>query len=170
MDSCKNKPISASDQWWSKGCVWLPGLIHPNLGWKLLLTYIPPQSGVMNGLDLWIKLETLSPSCYTVASEWPIQSCICSLKGYYSYIMACLREPCPSTWILNQSAFFSGPCRPLDGYRKELTTPLTPKSNKHLWTLFVMFVMFVHSVYKPWAQNCGNYVWSISNYLKITIQ
>ena len=44
-------------------------LIHPNWGWKLLLTYIPPQSGVMNGLDLWIKMETLSPSCHTVASE-----------------------------------------------------------------------------------------------------
>ena len=31
--------------------------------------------------------------------------CFCSLKGYCPYIMACLGEPCPSTWMLNQNAF-----------------------------------------------------------------
>ena len=30
----------------------------------------------------------------------------CSLKGHCPYIMACLGEPCPSTWMLNQNAFY----------------------------------------------------------------
>lgn len=46
------------------------GLIHPNLGVETSFTYIPPQSGVMNGLDLWIKMETLSlPAVHSEASE-----------------------------------------------------------------------------------------------------
>ena len=35
-------------------------------------------------------------------------SCVCLLKGYCLYIMACLREQCPSAWMLNQSAFVQG--------------------------------------------------------------
>lgn len=55
--------------------------------------------------------------------------CFCSLKGYCLYIMACLWEPCPSAWMLNQSALFretSWPCSSVDSYRrKKLTHPLS---------------------------------------------
>ena len=44
-------------------------------------------------------------------------------------------ETCPSVWMLNQNAFFSGLCPPLDGYqRKKLTHPLLQAghSRRHL--------------------------------------
>ena len=44
-------------------------------------------------------------------------------------------ETCPSVWMLNQNAFFSGLCPPLDGYqRKKLTYPLLQAghSRRHL--------------------------------------
>ena len=47
--------------------------------------------------------------------------CFCLLKAY---ITACLREPCPSCWMLNQNTFrilF------LDGYRKEKVNTSPPK-------------------------------------------
>ena len=52
--------------------------------------------------------------------------CFGSLKGYCPHIMACLREPCPSAWMLNQNAFSSGPCPPADGYRKEKINTFLP--------------------------------------------
>ena len=56
--------------------------------------------------------------------------CVCSLKGYCLYRMACLREPCPSAWMLNQSAFVQGSIRtwpPVDGCKKEESNTSPPR-------------------------------------------
>ena len=52
--------------------------------------------------EIWLHVGSVSFSL-TFAF-----SCFCSLKGYYLYIMACLGEPSPSAWMLNQSAFVQG--------------------------------------------------------------
>ena len=58
----------------------------------------------------------------------------CSTLLYCLYMMACLREPCPSAWLLNQD-LSSGPCSPVDGYRKEeidTSLPQTCHSRRYL--------------------------------------
>ena len=56
--------------------------------------------------------------------------------------MACLWEPCPSTWILNQS---SGPCPPMNGCRKEGINTFPPWG----WTFQEIFARLLSSLPFP---------------------
>ena len=69
--------------------------------------------------------------------------CSCSLKGYCLYIMACLGEPCPSAWMLHQSAFVQGNIQTLSTcgmlQEKKITHPLPEASHsrgylQNLWS------------------------------------
>ena len=56
---------------------------------------------------------TMGTSMQQLASCWIWCFNLCfpllgALKAYSLYVMACLGEPCPSVWILNQSAFVQG--------------------------------------------------------------
>ena len=60
------------------------------------------EANVTGKSQIWLHVGSVSFTL-TFASR-----CFCSLKGYCLYIMACLREPCPSAWMLNQGAFVQG--------------------------------------------------------------
>ena len=64
--------------------------------------------------------------------------CFCSLKGYYPCIMVCLREPCPSAQMLNQSAFVQGNFLMLSTWR--LLKGKKTKKNKHIPSQRLAFV------------------------------
>ena len=50
---------------------------------------------------------------------------LCSVKGYCLHVMACLREPCTSAWMLNQNAFVQDLVHLwMATGRKKLTHPL----------------------------------------------
>ena len=58
------------------------------------------RENVTGKSQIWQHVGSVS---LTFASRY-----FCSLKGYCLYIMACLEEPCPYAWMLNQSAFVQG--------------------------------------------------------------
>ena len=75
-----------------------PALLH-SVVWRSL-----PVTGKS---QIWLHV---GPVSFTLTFAF---CCFCSLKGYCLYIMACLGEPCPSAWMLNQSAFVQGNIRTL---------------------------------------------------------
>ena len=74
--------------------------------------------------------------CFTLTSAF---RCFCALKGYCLYIMACLGKPCPSAWMLNQSAFVQGNIGTLFhlwmATRKKKLTHSFPEAGHSRWYL-----------------------------------
>ena len=83
------------------------------------------QWGDVTGKNrIWLNVESVS---VTFASSW-----FCSLNGFCLYIMTGLREPCPSAWMLYQSALFretSWHHPPVNGCKKILTHPFAKEIN-----------------------------------------
>ena len=65
----------------------------------LIQTLSYPSYTVTGKSQIWLHVGSVS---FTLTFAF---CCFCSLKGYSLYLMACLWEPCPSAWMLNQSAF-----------------------------------------------------------------
>ena len=122
---------------------------------------IPPTTAGKN----WLRDGSVSFTL-TCASR-----CFGSLKGYCPHIMACLREPCLSAWMLNQNTFPSGPCPPVDGYRKEKINTFLPGGwpfQEIVVRLMVFFTLHPHfphrcSIKEPGIQTLIRWLfWDIS--------